>query len=178
MGLFDKLSHRRAKRNDGRGGYVWSREMVLCVAVPAGRGWQRKEAGRHPDGLLAAFKCSYGKPPHALVLDASVYLVPEAQRASAAELEQRDWRAEWSRTTFARIDELIARVAPHPAAGDALELCIEGECRQPQQPLRIRQWHIPDGQQLLVVGAAAAPEHHLTHAKTIELWLMNVQLGA
>jgi len=31
---------------------------------------------------------------------------------------------------------------------------------------------------LAVVGAAAAPELHQRHAKSIELWLMNVHLGA
>ncbi len=178
MGLF-------GKKKTGPGGdsavetkMVWSRDMRLRVAAPTGGGWRLMEAGQHGDGLLAGMKCMRGTPPQALALDARVYAVPEGRRSTPEQLAQRDWKVLYLKTMFAEIESLSAEVADHPSGSPGCELAIVGRCREPDQPMRLREWHIPVGDKLLVLTAAGAPEQHQASGKDVDFWLMNALLGS
>jgi len=176
MGWFGK---KKAAPGGGavRSELTWTRDMRLRMAAPVGAGWQVMEAGQHGDGLLAAIKALRGKPPRALALDARLYAVPAGQRATAEALAQRDWKGLYLKTMFAEVQSVGAEVVAHPTGAQGCLVTLEGRCRQPDQPMRMREWHIPLGAKLLVLSAAGAPEEHEASAETIELWLMNAYVG-
>jgi hypothetical protein len=178
MGLFGKKKPGAGSDPSLRTEMVWSRDMRLRVAAPSGGGWRLMEAGQQGGGLLAGMKCMRGSPPDALALDARLYAVVEGQGGTAEQLAQRDWKALYLRTMFAEIDSISAQVADHPSGDPGCELNIVGRCREPDQPMRLREWHVPTGDKLLVLSAAGAPEQHQVSGQQVEFWLSNALLGA
>ena len=160
---------------------AWSKNMQLRVAAPVGEGWQRMETGEQPDGLLAAIKCLHGTPPDAVALDAYVYRVPEGEGPTVEALAERDWEAHFRQKMLAEVTSVDVRVVEHPLrAGfkdEGCEVTVDGTLREPAQPLRVRERHVPASGKLLVVSAAAQPEMHERHAKLIDAWLTHAALG-
>ncbi len=178
MGLFGKKKAGPGSDSAVRTEMVWTRDMRLRVAAPTGGGWRLMEAGQQEGGLLTAIKCMRGSPPDALALDARLYAVPADQRGTAEQLAKRDWKALYLRMMFAEIESLTVDVADHPSGDPGCELTIFGRFREPDQPMRLREWHIPAGDKLLVLSAVGAPEQHRASGQQIEFWLMNALIGA
>jgi len=181
MGLWDRL------KAGGRGAaeapspqrsrFVWSRNMHLRVAAPAGEGWELGEAGPSGDGLLAAFRCMRGEPPQAVALNAYAYAVPPAERRSVEELCRQDWKKRWLGSTFSSIDAVAVAAPARAGVERGCEVQIDGRGRDPSEPLRVRERHVPSGERLLVVSVAGPPELLERHAALIDVWLTTTTLG-
>ncbi len=160
---------------------MWSRNMVLRVAAPSGPGWQRMEVGRQKGGLVAAIKCVHGAPPDAIALDAYVYELEGERATSAEQLRARDWRAHFEQKMFSEIDALAVRSVEQLARGgfpsEGCEVQVDGRLREPPQPLRLRERHIPVGSKLLVVTAAGRAARLDAFAPVVESWLSHAALG-
>jgi hypothetical protein len=158
---------------------VWSKNMDLRVAAPSEPGWQRMEAGRQEDGMVAAIKCVHGTPPDAVALDALVYELDRAP--SLEELRARDWEAYFRQKLFTEVDAIevrdIEQLARAGFPSQGVEVRVDGRMRQPAQPLRLRERHVPVGNKLLVVSAAGRAARLDAIAKLVDSWLTHAALG-
>ena len=160
---------------------VWSRNMDLRVAAPNEPGWQRMEAGRQQDGLVAAIKCIHGAPPDAVALDAMVYELGAERVPTLDSLRGRDWDAYFRERLFSAVDAIdmrdIEQLARAGFVSARLEVQADGRMRQPAQPLRVKERHIPVGDKLLVVSAAGRAARLDAFAKIVDSWLSHAALG-
>jgi len=173
MGLFGR---KKTPQDESRIGFIWSSNMQLRVAAPAGDGWQRIEATPKPP-VAAAIKCVRGTPPDALALDAVVYL----QSVSFAELTARDWRAFFEQTTFATVSTVELSEIKHATRSGfvdaAVDIVVEGKLGNPAMAARLRSRYVPSAEQLLVVTAMSSATVGEGDAKLIDSWICHASLA-